>query len=306
VGNHTTALIQLDDGRMVNLQLDRDGPQHLDHGYAVTVFGAQGGTVDSVIPFNYVKPGNEKNALESITGVKLTGTQFRQWNSELSDYERDYTSKVKIREHAGELGFTMVLDRKTGEAKKGVAVTFHNGPAMIADEPTRTQMREAGMYWSGNTRSWVTPAANEMARQLMDRHPLKNPEYIAQFNKEFAAPEKKPDLAPKTGPGAVQAEIDTSAEAAQFGRATYNAFNVALTRAKYQAVVFTNSVPGLKKAVLSVDEKTSTIGSETARKMEGYSEKLDRDTALPIQEKATGKPQIRVLKQKDPGRELKR
>ena len=69
----------------------------------------------------------------------------------------------------------MVQDRKTEEVQKGIAITFHNGPAMIGDEPTRMPMREAGRYWSKDARSWVTAATNEQAMKLMDRHPLPGP-----------------------------------------------------------------------------------------------------------------------------------
>jgi conjugative relaxase-like TrwC/TraI family protein len=267
----SVALIKLDDGRRLKLHLDRFGPQHIDYGYAVTVFGGQGGTVDSVVPFHHVKPAaeNDGKALESITGVELSGTEFRRWNATLSDYEKDYRAGVKIGGHSGDLGFVLVRDRKTNAVQKGVAIEFHNGRAMVADENTRILMREAGMYWTGYPDEdsglrggvWVTAVTNENAMGLMDRHPLGDAAYLAQLERERGAqpaPAGKGE-APATRERNFQSEIDTSAEAAQFGRASYNSFNVAVTRARHEVVVFTNSVPGLKQAVLSVDEKTSTV-----------------------------------------------
>lgn len=44
-----------------------------------------------------------------------------------------------------------------------------------------------------------------------------------------------------------------------YGRASYNALNVAVTRAQYEAEIITNSISGLNKAVENVDTKTSTL-----------------------------------------------
>jgi hypothetical protein len=267
-GDNTVALVRLDDGRSMNVHLDRFGPQQIDYGYAVTIHKGQGGTVDSVVPFHYVQPGaeNDRTSLESVAGVTLSETQFRQWNAALSDFERDYRARVRIGEHGGDLGFVMIRDQRNNEVLKGVALRFHDGNAMMTDEETRMQLREAGMYWSPDIGCWITGVTNDRAMGLMDHHPLKDATYSAQLKTEFAEPS-----GPGPGPGAVkkqaagernfQAEVDTTADAEQFGRASYNAFNVAITRARYEAMVFTNSVSGLQKTVLSVDEKTTTVDS---------------------------------------------
>ena len=44
-----------------------------------------------------------------------------------------------------------------------------------------------------------------------------------------------------------------------YGHASYNGLNVAVTRAQYCAELITNSISGLKKAVSSIDSKTSTL-----------------------------------------------
>ena len=45
-----------------------------------------------------------------------------------------------------------------------------------------------------------------------------------------------------------------------YGRVSYNALNVAVTRAQFESRVFTNSVEGLARSVQLVDEKSSTLG----------------------------------------------
>jgi conjugative relaxase-like TrwC/TraI family protein len=304
--NHSVALLKLDDGREVNLHLDRFGPQSIDYGYAVTIYKGQGGTVDSVIPFHYVKPGmeNDQRLLETLIGVKLDAPRFRQWSTTLSDYEKSYQAAVGIGGHRGELGFTMVREKDTGQEHKGVAIRFHNGLAVVADEGARQNMREAGMYWSQDTRSWVTAVTNERAMRLMDHHPLRNSEYIQRITGE--------NMKMEPAKGGVernfQAEIDTRAEAERYGRASYNSFNVAITRARHEAVVFTNSVVGLKQAVLSVDEKTSTVDNKLLSRIEkgiGVVRERTRTppNALPQKDKQS---EMKVPVKVRPGLELKR
>ena len=257
------ALVRLSDGRRVTVHLDRFGPQHIDHGYAVTVHKGQGETVDSVVFFNYVKPvsRNERNALQSLTRIEVSADQFSRWNGGLSDYEKGYRSGTRVGGHIGTVTFVMIDDRQQAQEQKGIAVHYLNGKAVVADEAARLQMREAGMYWSKDIDSWVTAVTNDRAISLMTAHPLRDQRYLAQLEDSFGR-EKMP------GPAAVQkplernyrTAIDTSIDAERFGHASYNSFNVAMTRARYEARIFTNSVSGLRKAVQVLDEKTSTIG----------------------------------------------
>ncbi|WP_136525386.1 MobF family relaxase [Geomonas ferrireducens] len=53
--------------------------------------------------------------------------------------------------------------------------------------------------------------------------------------------------------------IDVEAPEALYGRTSFNALNVSLTRAQFGTRVFTNSVEGLSRAVETVDEKTTTL-----------------------------------------------
>lgn len=321
-GTHTAALIRLEDGRRINLQLDRFGPQHIDHGYAVTIYGAQGGTVDQVLPFHYVKPGmeNDQKHFEKLTGVKISTAQFRQWDAGLSETEKHYQATVKLGGHSGEMSFLMVRDRNTDREQKGVAIAFQDGPALVADQETRENMREAGMYWSKEARVWISAVTNERAMGLTDRHPLKDPAYLARLTREFAPePGKRQESSGRLEAGSVernhQTEIDSAAESARFGRASYNNLNVALTRSRYEVELYTNSLTGLKRAVLSVDQKTSTVGKDLTARVNRFSkclrsgrEDLER-AALAIKRpepKPKLMPAVKPVFKADPGLELKR
>jgi len=305
-GGHSAALVRMDDGRKINLQLDRYGPQQIDYGYAVTIYKGQGGTVDSVIPFHYLKPGleNEQKALESLAGLKMAAPQFRQWNTTLTEYEKGYGTGVEFGGHRGELGFMMIREKSSRQEHKGVAIRFHNGLALYADEGTRLRMRDAGMYWSPDQRSWVAALTNDRAMRLMDRHPLKDPEYLRQVKSE-----RVPEPAGRvTVERNFQAEIDARGEAEQFGRASYNAFNVAVTRARHAAMVFTNSLAGLKQAVLSVDEKSSTIGNKLLPGIERSTGALkDRAGNLPaVVRQQVREPELKLALKVPQGSELER
>lgn len=264
-GDGTVALVRLTDGRKVNVNLDRYGPQHLEYGYAVTVHKGQGETVESVISFNYVRPAcsNEKNALTAATGIQVSAEQFERWNDELSEYEKGYRCGTRIGEHTATLSFVMISDQQNARLQKGIAVSFYNGRAVIEDEAIRLQMREAGMYWSRDAESWVTAATNDSALRLMTEHPLRDQRYLARLAESLQR-EHAPEVttAPTAGERNYSAAIDSGADAARFGRASYNSFNVAITRARHEAMVFTNSVTSLRRAIQTVDMKTTTIGDQ--------------------------------------------
>lgn len=265
-GTHSVARVRLDDGRSVNLNLDRYGPLPIDYGYAVTVYKGQGGTVDTVLPFHYVKPGieNDRRVLETLAGVRLEPPQFRQWNRTLSEQEKGYRAPVTIGGHRGELSFLMLREKETGLEHKGVAVSFFNGPAVAADEAVRHAMRDAGMYWIPERGVWFAAATNDRAVQLMDRHPLKDPGYTARLKLECVRGEPGVPSPERN----YRAELDVQAMAERYGRVSFNAFNVAVTRARYDTMVFTNSIAGLKEAVLVVDEKTSTVDHPLKRRID--------------------------------------
>lgn len=66
-------------------------------------------------------------------------------------------------------------------------------------------------------------------------------------------------FAPVRTGGVERGEFEAGAPKESFGRASYNAFNVAVTRAQYGATVFTNSLADLAREVERVDVKSSSL-----------------------------------------------
>jgi hypothetical protein len=59
--------------------------------------------------------------------------------------------------------------------------------------------------------------------------------------------------------------IGVTSPEVEYGRASFNALNVSLTRAQFGTRVFTNWVEGLSRSVEMVDEKTTTLAGESNR-----------------------------------------
>lgn len=252
--------MRLDDGRDVAFNLNNY--QHVDHAYAVTIHKSQGATVETSIMFAYVKPSveNSRDSLESLAGIRLSSEEFKRWNGSISEFERGYAVETMVGEHAGILSFIQVEDRRTGEIQKGIAIEFEDGQAVRKDEATRLLMRDAGMYWAPDAGSWVTSATNDKTAELMSFHPLRDPDYLKNLEHEFRSGklEDKDRGENEENPVSVADPL----EAERFGKASYNALNVSLTRAKFEALLATNSFPGLIKAVQQIDEKTSTLNHD--------------------------------------------
>lgn len=262
-GGYTTATVRMTDGRRLKVELDRFGPQYLDHGYAVTPQKGQGETVDSVVLFNYVQPPaqNDPGVFRCLADIKMDEKTFEEWNGGLSDRELSYRRETGIGGHAGTLSFVVIESSRNPRPEKGVAIEFHEGFAVVGDETARSRMRAAGMYWSKDLNAWVTSVTNEKAMGLMTDHPLKDPHYLDHLRETLGKEGVfQPPPVPGEGERNYTTAIDTAAEVDRFGRASFNSFNVAITRARYEGAVYTNSLPGLKKAVQVVDSKSSTIG----------------------------------------------
>ena len=272
------ALVKLSEDRLARVNLDRHGPQHLDHGYVITIHKGEGTTVDSVIDFAFVRPfdGNEQKALQALAGIETTAERFERWNSALSPYEREYRLETRLGDHAGTLSLIMIRNRQSNQEQKGIAVSFANGQEMLKDEPTRLLMRGEGMYWVRDLGVWVTAITNDRAMDLMNEHPLRDQEYLAYLKESLATESPAPSVESGSAP---LAEIDSKAQTERFGRTSYNAFNIALTRSRSEAAVFTNSWNGLIKGVGMVDLKTSTV--KEAGQRPGESHTVARGTEQP-------------------------
>ena len=79
-------------------------------------------------------------------------------------------------------------------------------------------------------------------------------------------------------------EVEPS-PAEPYGRASYNALNVAVTRAQFGAHVYTNSVQGLARSVELVDEKSSTLKKTPAPEREPGHEPPGRDWMRELEQK---------------------
>jgi len=81
-----------------------------------------------------------------------------------------------------------------------------------------------------------------------------------------------------------------------FGRASFNALNVAVTRAQYGASIFTNSLPGLLHEVEHLDVKTSSLTPG----IRGEDEARPPHSA----EKLISEPTVKVPAGTEPAREV--
>jgi len=97
-------------------------------------------------------------------------------------------------------------------------------------------------------------------------------------------------------------ELSVEKGAEHFGRASYNALNVAVTRAQYEAQVFTNSMEGLSRCVELVDQKISTLatklreqeGAERLRDLGKSIEELHRAVREPARKVRMSGPEVQV------------
>ncbi|GFO62684.1 relaxase domain-containing protein [Geomonas paludis] len=72
------------------------------------------------------------------------------------------------------------------------------------------------------------------------------------------------------------AEERQAAPEEQYGRTTYNALNVAVTRAQYGTRIFTNSMEGLARSVETVEEKSTTLQGRFAGNERRLGEKIGK------------------------------
>jgi len=74
--------------------------------------------------------------------------------------------------------------------------------------------------------------------------------------------------------------VERSLDQEPYGKASYNALNVALTRAQFRTRVYTNSIEGLARSVELADEKSSTLKKVPEQVREIHREPLVRGISL--------------------------
>ena len=239
------------DSQKKEVAFSLDEFKNVDHAYAVTIHKSQGATVETSIMFAYVRPvidGVDKSRIGQVFGVSAEAAE--KYNSAMTAADKNYNANVSIgkNNHRAEQSIDVIVDRD-GQVKKVVVLKFENASKLIKDDVMRKEMTSAGFTWVPEKSAWVAGIGNEKAEKMMDAHPLKNREYVSESKKELAVPET---IKAHSKPTALAVDND-------FGKASYNALNVAVTRAQYRAEILTNSFAGLEKAVQSIDKKSSTI-----------------------------------------------
>ncbi|WP_224958372.1 ATP-dependent DNA helicase [Geomonas subterranea] len=87
------------------------------------------------------------------------------------------------------------------------------------------------------------------------------------------------------------AEERQAAPEEQYGRTTYNALNVAVTRAQYGTRIFTNSMEGLVRSVETVEEKSTTLQGRFAGTERRLGEKIGKqEPAVQVPASRPGTP----------------
>ncbi len=291
--------------------------KHVALGYAVSTEGSQGMTRDFVIGALNVKPqpaSNDLNVLIRETGVDCTNRQFERWNRDLSEYESGYEKPLSLRDKEGNewkaTASIAVADiAKNGEDprySKVVAVRFDDYTVSHKrGEEIRNDLKEHGFWYNQTSGMWLTPVTSEKGMKFLgDDHPLKNREYLKAIRSHLI--EVKTEAIRKE-PGAVI----PAPEAPTYGRYTYNAMNVILTRGRYHFDLVTNDKETLKKEIRNMARKESLQDymavqipsrkeeidhnrtGERRREMGATLDRLMKNSAMKIREEKGGAFEIR-------------
>ena len=295
--------------------------KHVALGYAVSTEGSQGMTRDFVIGALNVKPqpaSNDLNVLIRETGVDCTNRQFESWDRNLSEYESGYDKPLSLRDKEGNqwkaTASIAVADiTKNGEDarySKVVAVRFddytvsHKGGTEI-----RNDLKEHGFWYNQTSGMWLTPVTSEKGMKFLgDDHPLNHRAYQEAIRSHLM--EMKSEALQKT-PGA---DIPAP-EAPSYGKYTYNAMNVILTRGRYHFDLVTNDKETLKKEIRNMARKESLQDymavqiparkeeidhnrtGERRREMGATLDRLMKNSAMKIREEKGGAFEIRPRQQ---------
>jgi hypothetical protein len=118
-------------------------------------------------------------------------------------------------------------------------------------EEIRNDLKEHGFWYNQSSGMWLTPVTTEKGmRFLGEGHPLKQREYREAIRSHLM--EVKTESFRKDPCAAIPAP-----EAPSYGRYTYNAMNVILTRGRHHFELITNDKETLKKEIQTMARKES-------------------------------------------------
>jgi hypothetical protein len=249
-----------------SLHDNMDGERRYKHvalGYAVSTEGSQGMTRDFVIGALNVKPQPASNDLQVLireSGADCTNRQFERWNRDLSGYENGYENTISLRDKGGNewkasAAIAVADIAKNGEGphySKVITVRFDDYTVSHKrGEEIRNDLKEHGFWYNQTSGMWLTPVTSEKGmRFLGEDHPLKRKEYREAIRSQLM--EVKSEGLKKDPSVTIQAP-----EAPSYGRYTYNAMNVILTRGRHHFDLVTNDRETLKKEIRNMARKES-------------------------------------------------
>jgi hypothetical protein len=265
-GNVTVYSHELKRDVAFSLHDNMDGAMRYKHvalGYAVSTEGSQGMTRDFVIGALNVRPQPASNDLQALireSGADCTNRQFERWNRSLSDYEKGYENTHSLRDRGGnEWKATAAISvadiSRNGEEprySKVLSVRFDDYTVSHKrGEEIRNDLKEHGFWYNQSSGMWLTPVTSEKGmRFLGEGHPLKQREYREAIRSHLM--EVKTESFRKDPCSAIPAP-----EAPSYGRYTYNAMNVILTRGRHHFELVTNDKETLKKEIRTMARKES-------------------------------------------------
>jgi hypothetical protein len=220
-------------------------------------------TRDFVIGALNVKPqpaSNELHVLIRETGTDCTNRQFDRWNRDLSGYESGYERAVSIADKGENKWKANVSIAVADIAKNDEVPRYTKVVALRFDDYTvshkggeeiRNDLKEHGFWYNQTSGMWLTPVTSEKGMKFLSGdHPLKNREYLNSIRSHMA--EVKTEGLKKEPDTVIKAP-----EAPSYGRYTYNAMNVILTRGRHHFDLVTNDRETLKKEIRNMARKES-------------------------------------------------
>jgi conjugative relaxase-like TrwC/TraI family protein len=237
--------------------------KHVALGYAVSTEGSQGMTRDFVIGALNVKPqpaSNELHVLIRETGTDCTNRQFDRWNRDLSEFESGYEKPLSLRDKEGKEWKSSASIAVADIAKNGEGPQYTKVVTLRFDDYTvshkggeevRNDLKEHGFWYNQTSGMWLTPVTSEKGMKFLSKdHPLKGREYLDSIRSHLA--EVKTEGHKKEPDSVIKAP-----EAPSYGRYTYNAMNVILTRGRHHFDLVTNDRETLKKEIRNMARKES-------------------------------------------------